>query len=221
MTQQPINPPRSFEKRAIDCWLQPLPLPQKWVKRGIDIVGAAVGLALTGWMILLTIWLARLDTGLPGLYRQQRIGRYGKHFSILKIRTMAADVTITTSVTTDDDSRITKLGRLFRKAKLDELPQLWNVLRGEMSFVGPRPDVPEIYDLQNEDVRIVLSVRPGITGPATIKYRDEERLLAMVKDPERHNAEVLFPDKLRINTEYVLNYSLINDFRYIWRTVFK
>ncbi len=103
---------------------------------------------------------------------------------------------------------------------MDELPQLVNVLRGDMSFVGPRPDVPGFADqLQDEDT-VILSIRPGITGPATLKYRNEEALLAEAEDPERYNREVIFPDKVRVNKEYIENYSLLNDIKYIFLTVF-
>lgn len=168
----------------------------------------------------MVIALARLDTGLPGLFRQERVGRFGKPFTIIKIRTMRPDTSITTNVTTADDARITRLGGFFRRSKLDELPQLWNVLRGDMSFVGPRPDVFEVFDLDDPDVRLILSVRPGITGPATLAYRGEERMLSEVEDAERHNTEVIFPDKLRINKDYVQNYRFSDDIRYVWRTIF-
>jgi lipopolysaccharide/colanic/teichoic acid biosynthesis glycosyltransferase len=124
-----------------------------------------------------------------------------------------------TTVTTGTDRRITRLGRLWRKTKIDELPQLINVLKGDMSFVGPRPDVPGYADrLEGED-RIVLSVRPGITGPATLKYRNEENLLAEQENPRQYNDEVLWPDKVRLNREYVRNWSFGTDFRYIWKTI--
>lgn len=202
-------------------WPAPLSGWNAAMKRIIDFMAALAGLALTWWLILLVIILARMDTGLGGLFRQERVGRFGRPFYIYKIRTMRPVDSITTNVTTDNDRRITGLGRIFRKAKLDELPQLWNVLRGEMSLVGPRPDVQDVYDMESEEVRIVLSVRPGITGPATIKYRNEEKLLAAASDAERYNSEVIFPDKLRINRLYVENYRLVDDFKYIWRTVFR
>ena len=124
-----------------------------------------------------------------------------------------------TTVTTDNDPRITPLGKLFRKTKIDELPQLLNVLVGDMSLVGPRPDVPGFADkLEGED-RIILSVRPGITGPATLKYRNEEEILAAQEDPERYNLEVIYPDKIKINREYVEHYSFAKDLRYILHTL--
>jgi len=133
---------------------------------------------------------------------------------------MRVDTKNTSTITTAQDARITRLGAFFRRTKLDELPQLWNVLKGEMSFVGPRPDVPSYVDyLQGED-RMILSVRPGITGPATLKYRNEEELLAQQTDPETYNREVIFPDKVRLNRQYVENYSFWADLAYIWQTIF-
>ncbi len=126
-----------------------------------------------------------------------------------------------TSVTSSADPRITNLGRFFRATKLDELPQLWNVLIGQMSLVGPRPEVPGFADELVGDDRVVLTVRPGITGPATLKYRHEEQLLAAQADPDKYNAEVLFPDKVRINLRYVAEWSFLGDLKYIWHTLFE
>lgn len=126
---------------------------------------------------------------------------------------------INTNVTTDKDPRITRLGRFFRKTKIDELPQLINVFLGQMSFVGPRPDVPGFADKLTGDDRIILTVRPGITGPATLKFRDEEKLLAAQSDPERYNREVIYPEKVRLNREYVENYSFWQDIKYIFQTI--
>ena len=125
------------------------------------------------------------------------------------------------TVTTADDLRTTKLGRFWRRTKIDELPQLFNVLLGQMSFVGPRPDVPGFADeLTGEDKKI-LSLRPGITGPASLKYRDEEKVLAEVADPILYNREVIYPDKVRINLEYLTNWSFYKDLCYILMTVLK
>ena len=119
------------------------------------------------------------------------------------------------TVTVANDARVTRLGAWLRKSKLDELPQLYNVFVGEMSFVGPRPDVPGFADRLTGDFRQVLDLRPGITGPATIKYRDEEMLLERVSDPENYNKTVIFPDKAKINLEYLNSWSLLKDVRYI------
>jgi lipopolysaccharide/colanic/teichoic acid biosynthesis glycosyltransferase len=134
---------------------------------------------------------------------------------------MRIDPTNRTSVTTAHDVRITPVGRFLRRAKLDELPQLINVLKGDMSFVGPRPDVPGFADALTGEDRVILSVRPGITGPATLRYRDEESLLAGAEHPEQYNREVLWPDKVRLNREYVRQWSFRGDMVYIWRTIFE
>jgi lipopolysaccharide/colanic/teichoic acid biosynthesis glycosyltransferase len=126
---------------------------------------------------------------------------------------------IKTVVTTASDPRITTIGRFLRATKLDELPQLWNVLTGDMSLVGPRPDVPGYADLLKGDDREILSLRPGITGPATLRFRDEERQLAAHPDPERYNREVLYPAKVSLNLEYLRNYSFLTDIRIIAATL--
>ena len=124
-----------------------------------------------------------------------------------------------TTVTSSNDIRITKIGAFFRKTKIDELPQLWNVLLGNMSFVGPRPDVPGYADKLKDEDKIVLSVRPGITGPAQLAYKDEEQILAKQEDPKKYNDEVIWPDKVKINRNYVINYSFFKDIYYIWKTI--
>lgn len=192
---------------------------QSLVKRLFDIVAAATGLLLTGWLILIAYVLAKLDTGQSGFFRQTRVGKNGKLFKVIKIRTMRNDPTLRTTVTASDDPRITRLGRFFRRTKIDELPQVINVLRGEMSFVGPRPDVPGFADELTGDDRIVLTIRPGITGPATLEFRDEEELLAHQDDPESFNREVIYPEKIRLNRQYIEHYSFTQDLRYIWRTI--
>ncbi|MCP4298014.1 MAG: sugar transferase, partial [Proteobacteria bacterium] len=149
------------------------------------------------------------------------VGRNGRIFQVVKIRTMRSIEGLDTTVTTVNDPRITPLGRFFRRTNIDELPQLFNVLLGHMSFVGPRPDVPGYADKLEGRDRIILSVRPGITGPATLQYRDEELLLSEVDDPESYNREVIFPEKVLLNREYVENYSFSSDIGYIMKTVFK
>lgn len=190
------------------------------LKRGFDILGAGVGLALTFWIIALA-WLAACwDTGANGFFVQERVGRHGRRFRVIKLRTMHVDPAVDTTVTTSGDARITPLGRFFRRTKIDELPQLINVLKGDMSFVGPRPDVPSYADALEGEDRLILTVRPGITGPATLKYRDEETLLAEQDAPERYNREVIYPDKIRLNREYIEQYTFYRDLVYIWQTVF-
>jgi len=150
---------------------------------------------------------------------QKRIGKAGKPFFVYKIKTMKFIEGIKSTVTTSTDQRITKSGIFFRKTKIDELPQLFNVLFGTMSFVGPRPDVSGFADnLEGED-RIILELLPGITGPASLKYKDEELLLAKQKDPERYNREVIWPDKVKINKKYIKQWSFNQDMTYIIKTI--
>lgn len=189
------------------------------VKRLFDIVLATFGLLLVWWLVLLAAVIAWIDTGESGFFAQTRVGRHGRPFRLLKVRTMKSSSELQTNVTTSDDTRITRSGRIFRKWKIDELPQLLNVLVGQMSFVGPRPDVPGYADLLTGDNRSILLLRPGITGPATLYYRDEELMLSKVQDPEAYNRDVVFPHKVQINLEYMRNYSLIGDIKYILRTV--
>lgn len=192
---------------------------QATLKRAFDFIGALSGLIGTCWIVLPAWLVASIDTRANGFFIQARVGRDGRVFHVVKLRTMRPVSGLDTTVTTGNDPRITQLGRFFRRTKIDELPQLWNVLLGRMSFVGPRPDVPGFADhLAGED-RVILSVRPGITGPATIYYRDEEVLLAEQAEPLRFNEEVLWPTKLWLNRDYVTNYSFIEDLRLIVDTV--
>lgn len=188
-------------------------------KRSFDLFFSILGLVFLWWLILIAAFLAWLDTGKYGFFTQERIGQFGKIFKVIKIRTMKPSITINTTVTTSNDSRITPIGKFFRKAKIDELPQLFNVLLGQMSFVGPRPDVPGFADKLTGEDRLILTIRPGITSPATLKFRNEEALLARQKNPEHYNATVIFPEKVRLNKEYIKNYSLSKDIQIIMETV--
>jgi len=189
------------------------------LKRSFDLLLAAAGLLLTAPLIALGWLAAALETRRNGFFLQERVGRHGKPFRIVKLRTMRDGSDDMGTVTARGDPRITRSGAFLRRTKIDELPQLWNVLVGDMSFVGPRPDVPGYADrLEGED-RIILSVRPGITGPATVKYRDEEALLSRQPDAQRYNREVLWPDKVRINREYLRNSNFISDLKCLLRTV--
>ena len=192
---------------------------QAFIKRSFDLALSVAGLLATCWIILPAWVLASLDTKASGFFIQQRIGRHGKPFALIKLRTMRLEKSPSTYVTTSQDPRITCLGRFWRRSKIDELPQLINVLKGDMSFVGPRPDMPGYADrLQGKD-RVILALRPGITGPATLKYRDEETLLAQAENPQAYNDEVIWPDKVRINREYAEGWSFSKDLQYIWKTV--
>lgn len=192
---------------------------QAFTKRMFDLVGASAGLLVASPIILVAYLAASLDTRSNGLFRQRRVGRNGQEFKVVKIKTMRPVENVETTVTQRGDIRITRCGAFLRRTKIDELPQLWNILLGQMSFVGPRPDVPGYADHLKGSDRVLLSVRPGITGPATLKYRNEEAILAEVSDPERYNREVIFPDKVHLNREYIRQWSLLGDLQYIWWTV--
>lgn len=194
---------------------------QKLVKRSFDIFFSLVGLCTASSLILVAWLAASVDTRSNGFFLQTRVGREGRFFRVIKIKTMRPIEGLTSSVSMQHDPRITTLGAFLRRTKIDELPQLWNVLVGEMSFVGPRPDVPGFADELVGDDKIILSIRPGITGPASLRYRNEEVLLARQDAPEVFNREVIWPDKVCINREYIKNWSLINDVRYLFQTVFK
>lgn len=154
----------------------------------------------------------------PVLFKQKRVGKEGKLFTMVKFRSMSV-AHGGSSVSVAGESRITPLGAKLRKYKLDELPELWNVFIGDMSFVGPRPDVPGYADMLSGDDREILLLKPGITGPASLKYRNEEELLAMTEDPIKYNNEVIFPDKVRINRAYLHNRSFLGDIKIILATI--
>ncbi len=188
-------------------------------KRFFDIGLSVFGICMTWWLMLAAWIVASFETKSNGLFMQERIGKEGKPFFVYKIKTMKPIRGIDTTVTTSGDSRITTSGAFFRKTKIDELPQLFNVLFGTMSFVGPRPDVPGFADkLEGED-RIILSLYPGITGPASLKYKNEEVLLSKQKDPERYNRDVIWSDKVEINKMYMKHWSLKKDINYMIKTV--
>lgn len=205
MVTQHLNAGLSFKNRAL--------------KRMFDFLVSGVGLLITWWIIVGAAIAATIDTGRNGFFLQRRIGRNGEPFTVIKIRTMKVIAGVNTTITAAGDARITTLGTIFRRYKIDELPQLINVFLGQMSLVGPRPDVPGYADRLVGEDRLMLTVRPGITGPATLKYRNEEALLASQWDPERYNQEVIWPDKVRLNCNYVRNWRFFDDIRYIWVTV--
>lgn len=160
---------------------------------------------------------------MPGgsvLFTQNRIGRYGKTFVMIKFRTMTIGHN-GSSISVKGENRITPFGAILRKYKLDELPELWNVFKGDMSFVGPRPDVPGYADKLKGGDREILLLRPGITGPASLKYSNEEEILAEQDDPIKFNNEVIFPDKVRINLDYLKNRSFWLDIKLIFYTIFR
>lgn len=188
------------------------------LKRLFDIIVALIMLPIVVPVTLFLIVLAKVLNG-HGVFIQKRIGRFGETFKLYKICSMRQIEGFETNVTTDADPRITPFGKFIRKAKLDEFPQLWNVLKGDMSFVGPRPDVAESYlDLSPQDA-IVLCVRPGITGLASIEFKNEEAMLAAVENPEVYNREVIFPAKVKLNKAYIGKQSLWLDIKIMLMTV--
>ena len=191
----------------------------KALKYIFDRVTAFVGLLFLWPVLLIVAILIKIQMPGPVLFIQERVGKDGKLFRCHKFRSMIVEHT-GSSVSVAGESRITPLGAKLRKYKLDELPELWDVLIGNMSFVGPRPDVPGYADKLQGDDRIILSLRPGITGPATLKYRNEEELLATVDNPQQYNDTVIYPDKVRINRYYAEHYSFAKDLQIIVCTVF-
>lgn len=184
-----------------------------------DRLMALIGLLVLWPVLAVVAMLVRVKMpGGPVIFRQKRVGQNGRPFTMYKFRSMTVGHG-GSSVSVAGESRITPLGAKLRRYKLDELPELWNVLIGDMSFVGPRPDVPGYADILTGDDREVLRLRPGITGPASLKYRDEEELLARQADPQRYNDKVIFPDKVRINRYYLHHYSFIKDIQMIFCTV--
>jgi lipopolysaccharide/colanic/teichoic acid biosynthesis glycosyltransferase len=191
------------------------------IKRISDCLIAATGLILLLPLMAVIALLIKLDSPGSVFFAHERVGRNGRKFKVLKFRTMVQDAPkLGGAITARHDPRITRIGRLLRTTKLDELPQLWNVLKGEMSLVGPRPEVERYVQLWEPALREqVLSVRPGITGLTQIRYRHEERLLAQQPDPEKYYREVLLPLKLASDAEYVRRRSLLFDLALLLRTV--
>ena len=194
--------------------------PQLIAKRAMDIVLSACALAIL-WPLLLLIALAIwIDDPGPVFYRQVRVGRNGKTFRIFKFRSMVMDADKKgLAITVGRDSRITRVGAVLRKTKLDELAQLLNVLFGQMSFVGPRPEVPKYVELYTPYQRQVLLVRPGITDYASIAYRNENDLLAGAPNPEAMYIEQIMPDKIELNMKYLREISPLADIRLIFKTI--
>lgn len=190
------------------------------LKRALDIVLSLLGVICLSPVLLLCALAVVLDSPGGVFYRQTRVGRGGKEFRIFKFRTMVSDADKRgLLITVGADARITRVGRVLRKAKLDELPQLLNVLKGDMSFVGPRPEVPRYVALYTPAQRNVLAVRPGITDYASLAYRNENDLLRGADDPERIYIEEIMPKKLELNRRYIENIGVLTDIRLIISTV--
>ena len=191
-------------------------------KRLFDIISSGIGLlCLAPVFVVMAIWI-KLDSRGPVFYRQTRVGRYGRDFRIFKFRSMRVGSDTGRQLTVGErDPRITRSGYFIRRYKIDELPQLINVFLGDMSIVGPRPEVRKYVDLYSEEQRKVFQVRPGITDLASIKYRNENELLSQVDDPDTYYIDVIMPDKLAINLEYIRHQSFMGDIKIIFNTLFK
>lgn len=192
----------------------------KFIKYLFDRLAGLIALLIFLPVIFLISIIIMIKDGFPIFFTQKRVGKDGKLFKMIKFRTMQKNDSKNT-VSVKGDSRITKTGAFLRRYKLDELPELINIVFGQMSFVGPRPDVPGYADLLEGENRKILKLRPGLTGPATLKYFDEEEILAKQENPQKYNDEVIFPDKVKINLQYYYNNSLVKDIRIIFATIFK
>ncbi len=190
--------------------------------RFFDLLIALIGtLALAPLFIIIAV-LIKLDTKGPVIYTQERVGLNGKLFRLYKFRSMVANADrIGTSVTVNNDPRKTRAGSILRKTKLDELPQLWNVLKGDMRLIGPRPDVPEIVGNYTPEMRHMLDVKPGITGNATLHLHDEEGLLALANDPDRAYEEIFVPVKAKLNLEHSQRKSFWFDISILAKTIWR
>ena len=187
-------------------------------KNLFDTLASFIGLIASAPLLLLVALIIKLRMPGPVIFKQKRVGKDGQLFTMVKFRSMSVNHS-GSSISVAGENRITPLGATLRKYKLDELPELWNVLKGEMSIVGPRPDVPGYADQLQGEAAQILKLKPGITGPASLKYRNEEELLAQVDDPQSYNDEVIYPDKVRINLKYLREQSLWLDLRIIFCTM--
>jgi lipopolysaccharide/colanic/teichoic acid biosynthesis glycosyltransferase len=189
------------------------------MKRVLDLLAAAAGLVILSPLMALVALMIKLDSRGPVFFRQHRVGKNFRPFEIYKFRTMVQDAPQRGgSITAGTDSRITRVGNLLRQSKIDELPQLINVLKGDMSLVGPRPEVPQYVEMFRKDYEQILSVRPGITDLASLKYRDEATVLGRSVDPEQEYAERVLPDKIKLAKEYTAHASVAFDVALIFKT---
>ncbi len=184
-----------------------------------DYFFAFFGLIIFSPFLIIIGLIILLSSKGPIMFTQKRVGKNGKLFTIIKFRTMCVNNDKNT-VSTKDDKRITKVGAFLRNYKLDELPELINILFGQMSFVGPRPDVPGYADKLKREERKILKLKPGITGPASLKYANEEEILSKVENPIEYNDTVIYPDKVKINLYYYKNNNVWTDIKIIFKTIF-
>lgn len=179
------------------------------LKRIIDIILSVIGIIISIWLVVLLFLIVFFGVQENGLFRQNRIGQYGKPFRVYKIKSIYKK------------KKLIWFAKLIRKSKLDELPQLWNVLIGDMSIVGPRPDLEGFADQLEGEERIILKIKPGLTGPASLFFFDEEQLLSKQKDRDFYNRNVIWNKKVQMNIDYIKNYTLTKDLKYIIKTIFK
>jgi len=192
------------------------------MKRVFDLTFSGIGLIFLSPFLLLVAAMIKLDSRGPVLFRHERVGRNAHPFRVLKFRTMVQDASLRGGpITFGDDPRVTRLGSWLRKTKIDELPQLLNIIKGEMSFVGPRPEVRKYVDMFQEDYEQILQIRPGLTDLASLRYRNEAELLGSFENPEDAYRQHILPDKIRLAKEYVRQSSVLFDLALIFRTLFK
>jgi len=185
------------------------------VKRSFDLIFSIILIPVLIVPIVIFLVIATIDTRQFGLFLQKRVGQHGRLFHIYKIRTLRKEKHVLGHL----DMSATSFGKFLRHYKLDELPQIFNVVSGTMGFVGPRPDIPGFADELKGDDRSILKVKPGITGPATLKYKDEEAILSQQLDPESYNRTIIWPDKVKINKKYIDNYSFSLDLNFILKSL--
>lgn len=194
----------------------------KIIKRIFDFILSLMGIIVLSPVFIIVSIAIKIDSKGSILFLQKRVGQYGKEFNIYKFRTMVTDAEkLGKQITVGKDNRITKVGAFLRKFKIDELPQLFNVLKGDMSLVGPRPEVPKYVSLYNEEQRKVLEVRPGITDIASLRYKDENDILGKVDNPEEYYINVIMKDKLKLNLEYIEKNNIFFDIYLIIKTIIK
>lgn len=192
------------------------------IKRIFDIIVSLIGIIIISPILIIVAISIKLDSKGNVLFLQKRIGKDGKPFNIYKFRTMVSNAEkLGAQITVGKDSRITRVGAFLRKYKIDELPQLFNVLKGDMSLVGPRPEVPKYVELYTEEEKKVLEVRPGITDLASIRYSDENDILGKVENPEEYYINVIMKDKLKLNLEYIEKSNIFFDIYLIIKTILK
>lgn len=218
MENRPIMTKEEYEKEKLILENKIITLS---VKRLFDIIMSLLLIISFFPIIIIISLLVMIDSGFPVFFRQNRIGLKGKIFSIFKFRTMKKNTATSDGITLKNDNRITKIGKFLRRYRLDEIPQLFNVIRGEMSFVGPRPDLPKYYQNNDYAYHFVLLVRPGITSEATLKFKDEDELLSKSENAEKMYSDEIFPMKIKLNVNYITNINVVKDISVLIKTLIR